>query len=155
MSVRTLAMRLLKKKMLRIILWILFIFLSCGLLRFKNDKATDEPAMPIGDLFHKTMENLNGNYKDNIDADIANLKEFGHVSRMNGDFSFIICKNCGGPMLGHKETEANCKEARMDNDLCAQLQEVARGHVMFESYKAGIDSREKEIVCKECEKRYD
>ena len=58
------------------------------------------------------MENLNGNYKDNIDADIANLKDFGHVSKMNGDFSFIVCKTCGGPMLGHKETKAGCKEAR-------------------------------------------
>ena len=126
--------------MLRIILGILVIFLNGGILGYSKDKATDEPAEPIGDLLQRNiMENLNGNYKDNIDADIANLKDFGHVSKMNGDFSFIVCKTCGGPMLGHKKTEADCKEARMDNDLCAQLQEVARGHDMFESFKARID----------------
>ena len=141
--------------MLRIILWILVIFLNGGILGFTKDKARDEPAKPIGDLFHKIMENLNGNYKDNIDADIANLKDFGHVSKMNGDFSFIVCKTCGGPMLGLKKTEADCKEARMDNDLCAQLHEVARGHDMFESFKARIDMREKEIECKDCGKRFE
>ena len=140
--------------MLRIILLILFIFLSCGLSGFKNDKATDEPAKPIGDLFHRTMENLNGNYKDNIDADIANLKDFGHVSRMNGDFAFNVCKNCGGPMIGHKKTEADCKEPRMSYDVCAQLQDVVRGHEMFESFKAGIDMQEKEIECKDCDKKF-
>ena len=140
--------------MLRIILWFLFIFLSCGLIGFKNDKATYEPAMPIGDLFHRNMENLNGNYKDNIDADIANLKDFGYVSKMNGDFAFNGCKNCGGPMLGHKKMEAECKEPRMSYDLCAKLQDVVRGHDMFESFKAGIDMREKEIQCKECKQRF-
>ena len=65
----------LKKKMLRIILGILVIFLTWGILGFSKDKATDEPAKPIGDLLHRNiMENLNGNYKDNIDVDIANLK---------------------------------------------------------------------------------
>ena len=67
-------MRSLKKKMLRIILGILVIFLNGGILGFTKDKATDEPAKPIGDLFHEIMENLNGNYKDNIDADIACLR---------------------------------------------------------------------------------
>ena len=43
----------------------------------------------------------------------------------------------------------------MDYDLCAQLQEVARGHDMFESFKARIDVREKEIEYKDCEKRFE
>ena len=140
--------------MLRIILGILVISLNWGIFGNLEDRAADEQAKPTGDFLQSTMEQINANYKDNIDADIANLKDFGHVSKMNGDFSFIVCKTCGGPMLGHKETEAGCKEARMDNDLCAQLQEVARGHDMFESYKAGIDMREKEIECKECEQRF-
>ena len=148
MSVKTLTMTSLKKKMLRIILGILVIFLTGGILGFAKDKATDEPAKPIGDLI-LIMENLNGNYKDNIDADIANLKDFGHVSRMNGEFTFNVCKNCGGPMLGHRKTEAECKEQRMSYDMCAELQDVARGHDMFESFKAAIDMREKEIDCKD------
>ena len=77
--------------MLRIILLILFIFLSYGLSGFKNDKATDEPAKPIGDLFNKTMKNISGHYKANIDADIVNLKDFGHISTMTGDYVFNIC----------------------------------------------------------------
>ena len=141
-------MKLLKKKMLWIIHGIfLAILLNWGI---SEDKAADEQATPIGDILQSNMEAINANYKDNIDADIANLKDFGHISRMNGDFSFFICKSCGGPMLGHRKTEAECKEARMDNGLSAQLQEVARGHDMFESYKARIDTREKEIECKDC-----
>ena len=73
---------------------ILLIILSCGHSGFMNDKAKDEPATPIGDLFHKNMKNLSGHYKDNIDADIVNLKDFGHISTMTGDYVFNICKNC-------------------------------------------------------------
>ena len=140
-------MKLLKKKMLWIILGILAILLNWGILK---DRAADEQAKPTGDILQNTMETINANYKANIDADIANLKDFGHISKMNGDFSFIVCKSCGGPMLGHRKTEAECKEARMDHELSAQLQEVARGHDMFESYKARMDTRDKEIECKDC-----
>ena len=111
----------LKKKMLRIILLILLIILSYGLSGFKNDKAEDEPTKPIGDLFHKTMKNLSGHYKDNIDDDISNLKDFGHVSAMTGIYVFNICKNCGGPLIGHEKTEADCKEKKMDQTLRAHV----------------------------------
>ena len=140
--------------MLRTILLILFIFLSYGLSGFKNDKATDEPAKPIGDLFHKNMKNLSGSYKDNIDDDIANLKDFGHISTMTGDFVFNVCKNCGGPMIGHEKTEADCKEQRMDYKLCGKLQDEVCGHDLFECFKAAIDTRPKEIECKECGSRF-
>ena len=81
-------MKLLKKKMLWIILGnFLAILLNWGI---SEDKAADEQATPIGDILQSTMEAINANYKDNIDADIANLKDFGHISRMNGDFSFFL-----------------------------------------------------------------
>ena len=140
--------------MLRIILLILLIILSCGLSDFKNDKAKDEPMKPIGDFFHKTMKNLSGHYKENIDADIFNLKDFGHISTMTGDYVFNICKNCGGPLLGHEKTEADCKEKRMDYKLSGKLQDEARKHDLFECYKAGIDMRPKEIECNECGNKF-
>ena len=76
-------------------------------LLFKNekeiDKAEDTPVEPIGDLFINKMKTIYNNYKDNIDEDIANLRNFGHISTMTGEFVFNVCKNCGGPMIGHKK----------------------------------------------------
>ena len=70
--------------MLRIIFYLIFlIILSNGLSCFGDDKAKDEPAKPIGDLFHNKMKNLSKNYKDNIDDDIARLKDFGHISTIS------------------------------------------------------------------------
>ena len=129
---------------------ILLIILSYGLSGFKNDKAEDEPTKPIGDLFHKSMKNLSGHYKDNIDDDIVNLKDFGHISAMTGDFIFNVCRTCNGPLLGHEKAEKDCKEKRMDYKLSGQLQDEARKHDLFECYKAGIDMRPKEIECNEC-----
>jgi len=129
---------------------ILLIILSCGLSGFKSDKAKDEPMKPIGDLFHKNMKNLSGHYKDKIDADIVNLKDFGHISAMNGVYVFNICKNCNGPSLGHEKTEADCIDKRMDYKLSGKLQDEARKHDLFECYKAGIDMRPKIIECKDC-----
>ena len=140
--------------MLRIILLILLIIMSCGLSGFKNDKAKDEPTKPIGDLFHKNMKNLSGHYKDKIDADIVNLKDFGHISAMNGVYVFNICKNCNGPLLGHEKTEADCKDKRMDYKLSGKLQDEARKHDLFECFKAAIDTRPREIECTECGNRF-
>ena len=58
MLVRTKAKILLKKKMLRIIFYLIFlIILSYGISNFEQDKAKDEPAKPIGDHFlNKIME---------------------------------------------------------------------------------------------------
>ena len=83
-------------------------------LLFKNekeiDKAEDRPAEPIGDLFINRMKTINNNYKDNNDEDIAHLRNFGHISTMTGEFVFNICKNCGGPLIGHEKEEKDCKE---------------------------------------------
>ena len=133
---------------------IFLIILSYRLSCFKNDKAKDEPAKPIGDYFHIEMKNISENYKDNIDDDIAHLKNFGHISTMTGEFVFNVCKNCGGPMIGHEKEEKDCKEQRMAYDLCGKLQDEVRGHDLFESFKAGIDTRSKEIECKDCGKKF-
>ena len=66
MLVRTKAKILLKKKMLRIIFYLIFlIILSNGLTCFGDDKAEDELVTPIGDIFHINMKNIKANYKDN------------------------------------------------------------------------------------------
>ena len=140
--------------MLRIILGIFVIFLSCGILEIKNDKATDEPAMPIGDILNKNMKNICGHYKANIDDDIVNLKDFGHISAMTGMYVFNICKNCRGPMIGHEKTEAECKEKEMDYKLSGKLQDEVLKHDLFECFKAGIDTRTKEIECNECGNKF-
>ena len=71
--------------MLKIIFYLSFLtILIYGFSYFKNDKAKDEPAKPIGDFFHNKMKHISENYKDNIDEDIAHLKDFGHISTMNG-----------------------------------------------------------------------
>ena len=57
-------------------------------------------------------------------------------------------------MIGHEKEEKDCKEQRMDYDLCGKLQEEVRGHELFECFKAAMDTRLKEIECKECEKRF-
>ena len=73
-----------KKKMLKIIFYLSFLtILIYGFSYFKNDKAKDEPAKPIGDYFHNKMKTINENYKDNIDEDIANLRNFGHLENLS------------------------------------------------------------------------
>ena len=116
------------------------------------DKAEDRPAEPIGDLFINKMKTINNNYKDNIDEDIMHLSNFGHISTMSGDFVFNVCKECGGPMIGHEKEEKDCKEKRMDYEMIGRLQDEVLGNCMFESFKAAIDKRQKEIKCKECDK---
>ena len=73
---------------------------------------------------------------------------------LSGDFVFNHCKNCGGPMIGHEKEEKDCKEQRMDYEMSGRLQDEVCGHELFESFKARIDTRPKEIECKECEKRF-
>ena len=100
------------------------------------------------------MKAINKNYKDNIDDDISNLKDFGHVYAMTGIYVFNICKNCGGPLIGHEKTEADCKEKKMDYKLSGKLQDEVRRHDLFECFKAAIDTRPKEIECTECGNRF-
>ena len=65
MLVRTKAKILLKKKMWRIIFYLIFlIILSYGISNFEKDKAKDEPAKPIGDHFLNKMMNINEDCKD-------------------------------------------------------------------------------------------
>ena len=107
----------------------------------KSDKAKDEPADPKGDLFLNKMKTINTNYKDDIEKDITNLSDFGHISAMNGDFVFNNCKNCNGPMIGHEKEENDCKEERMDYEMIGNLQDEVCGHYMFQHFKAAIAKR--------------
>ena len=91
------------------------------------------------------MKTINENYKDNIEDDIKDLGKYGHIHALSGDFVFNHCKNCDGPMIGHEKEEKDCKEQRMDYDLCGKLQDEVREHDLFECFKAAIDTRPKEI----------
>ena len=107
------------RRFTKFILICLILFgLEDQVLIFKSekdiDKAEDRLAEPIGYVFIRNMKAINKNYKDNIDDDICNLKDFRHVSTMTGDFVFNICKDCNGPLIGHEKAEADCKEQRMD-----------------------------------------
>ncbi len=92
-----------------LLIYIILFEFGNQILFFKNekeiDKAKDRPAEPIGDYFLKKMKTINKNYKDDIEDDIRNWREFGHFSAQNGDFIFKHCKNCDGPMRGHEKEE--------------------------------------------------
>ena len=93
-------MILLKKKMLRIICYLIFlIILSYGISNFKKDKAKDEPAKPIGDHFLNKIKNMNEYSKEDMEQLIRFFRQYGHFLAQNGDFEFNHCKNCNQPML--------------------------------------------------------
>jgi hypothetical protein len=52
------------------------------------------------------MEDIDS-MEDNLSRRINKLEKYGHVSRRtDGKFSFLTCRICDRPILGHKGEEA-------------------------------------------------
>jgi hypothetical protein len=87
--------------------------------------------------------------KEELIEDMNNLKKFGHIDREDGTFTFLTCKTCGGPKLGHKEEEANCKRKEYSEEEKQKIKKEVSINLLFEIRLAEMtkDQKQQNVNC--------
>ena len=99
-------------------------------------------------------------YKNDGDLadDIENLKDYGAINKITGEFDFTICKNCHGPLFGHIETEDNCdkktRAMKFKDGEAEILMDHFRNLTAFKHMMLRIDNRMSQTYCDKCDKRF-
>ena len=116
-------------------------------------------VVPSGGLYINMFFSLDiSGYKsdDELAHDIENLVQFGELNKITGEFDFVKCTNCNGPLFGHKETEENCaKKTRAkkfkDTDSSI-LMDHFRNLTCFKYKLLTLDTRKSQTYCDLCNK---
>ena len=91
-----------------------------------------------------------------LDDDLENLKDFGKINKITGEFDFEICKTCNGPLFGHKGTEEDfgkkTRSKKYKDDEAKILIDYFRNLTCFKYKMLIIDSRTSQTYCDECDK---
>ena len=97
------------------------------------------------------MEGTTYKVGQDLVEDILKLADFGHVHSRSGDFAFNYCKNCNGPLLGHVESENECKGPQLDESEIFDIEKGIKANGMFAAMLASIDQRATAIKCTHCD----
>jgi hypothetical protein len=93
--------------------------------------------------------------EDELYEDVDVLKKFGHIDRSDRTFTFLTCRICGGPKLGHKEEERNCKEKEYSEEEKQKIQKEVSNNILFEVRLAELDTRKIARTCVICNKSFE
>ena len=95
-------------------------------------------------------------YKQGEDLmeDFHHMEKFGHVHR-TGVYVFDHCKQCLGPMFGHKAKEAECAKEKYTSDQVLDMEQEIENNMCFEAGLARIDKRSSAKKCNICNEEFE
>ena len=87
-------------------------------------------------------------------SDIENILKFGKINKITGEFEFVKCKTCNGPLFGHIETEDGCvnktRAKKFKDDEAKILMDYFRNLTCFKYKMLTIDTRTSQTHCDAC-----
>ena len=86
--------------------------------------------------------------------DFQHMEKFGHVHR-TGVYVFDHCKQCFGPMFGHKAKEAECAKEKYTSDQVLDMEQEIMTNMCFEAGLARIDTRSSAKKCNICNEEFE
>ena len=113
--------------------------------KLENKVTEDIPKAPEGDTKVREMEELTDKYK---------LGKFGRINKYPGEFWFLQCKICRGPLLGHKVKEEACEDDELDVHLVDEIEYKIMKMLYFKEMLASIDKRPIAVKCSLCEELF-
>ena len=88
--------------------------------------------------------------------DIENLARYGMIDKITGEYIFLKCMNCNGPLFGHIHAEEDCERKtrtkKFKDNESEMLMDHFRNLTCFKYKMLSLDTRKSQTYCDACDR---